>query len=139
MREEVFRMSGVTQENSGIQTLHNINLNIFKGEILGLAALDDLGLDDLVSLMCRNQPIKYGKVYFKEKLVNSGTKQGVTTNKVYVIEKESKLVPGLSVADNVFVLRSGFKKYLIQPAVLCAQVEKHLRELGSLCLPPGAV
>lgn len=64
MREEVFRMSGVTQENSGIQTLHNINLNIFKGEILGLAALDDLGLDDLVSLMCRNQPIKYGKVYF---------------------------------------------------------------------------
>lgn len=130
MREEVFRMSGVTQENSGIQTLHNINLNIFKGEILGLAALDDLGLDDLVSLMCRNQPIKYGKVYFKEKLVNSGTKQGITANKVYVIEKESRLVPGLSIADNVFVLRSGFKKYLIQPSVLCAQVEKHLRELG---------
>lgn len=39
-----------------------------------------------------------------------------------VIEQRSRLVEDLTVADNIFVLRRGFKKYLIEPRVLERQL-----------------
>jgi ribose transport system ATP-binding protein len=50
-------------------------------------------------------------------------------NRVYVIDQQSKLIQDLTVSDNIFVLRRGFKKYVINSKVLREQVAQFFREL----------
>ncbi|RAZ93245.1 sugar ABC transporter ATP-binding protein, partial [Klebsiella oxytoca] len=61
-------------------------------------------------------------------IVNSYSYSDNSDNKVYVIEQKSRLVEGLSVVDNLFVLRKGFKKYFINENVLYVQARKFLQE-----------
>ncbi len=122
MKEEVLRMERVTRVVDGVTRLDNLNLHIFKGEIMGLLALHDHGMKDLVELISQNLPLHYGYVYFNEKLVNSYQKRSQTLNRVSVIEKRSRLVEDLTVADNIFVLRRGFKKFFVQPRKLKSQL-----------------
>lgn len=136
MREEILRMCGVTHEKDGILYLNNISWNIFRGEILGLLAMDVFGLDELIALLCRNNPIKYGKIYFDGRLINSYAQTQNMVNQVAVIEKEPHLVSGLSVADNVFVLRKKFRKYILKQEILNRQAQRELQNVG-LSVSPG--
>ena len=51
-------------------------------------------------------------------------------NPVYVIEKESKLVGDLKVADNISVLSSSYREYLVREKRLITETNQLLRELG---------
>lgn len=113
MREEVLRMDHVTRVVDGSACLTDLSLHLFCGEILGLLCMSDHGEDELVELVQKNLPLHYGFVYFDEQLVNSYRKSPMTRNRAAVIERRGRLVGGLSVMDNLFVLRRGFKKYLI--------------------------
>lgn len=124
------RLEHVTLVQDGITVLDNLNLHIFAGEILGLIFLDDQGKQPLVDMMRRNMPLHYGRVYVQEALANSYQHSPGTKNPVTLIGRKNPLVNRMTVADNVFVLRGGFKKYLMQPAVLNAQFAAFAREAG---------
>ncbi|HBM74922.1 MAG TPA: sugar ABC transporter ATP-binding protein, partial [Clostridiaceae bacterium] len=124
MREEIFRLERVTQIVGGVTLLDDLNLHIFKGEIMGLVCINAHGKEALVKLLCQNVPIHYGRVYFQETLVNNYEHSSMSMNKVSVIEKQSSLVEDLTVSDNIFIMRRGFKKYLINRKILNEQFEK---------------
>lgn len=130
MKEEILRMERITQIVDGTTLLDNFNLHIFKGEIMGLVCINYHGQEALVRIICQNIPVHYGYVYFQETLVNSYKHSSMTMNRVAVIEKQSRLVEDLTVVDNIFVLRNGFKKYLINPKVLESQFKQFSRVLG---------
>ena len=102
---------------------------MFKGEIVGLLSMNEQGRDDLVQLLQQNLPLHYGFIYFNEQLVNSYQKSPMTENRVSVIDRRGRLVDDLTVADNIFVLRRGFKKYIVEPRVLRGQLDQFIREL----------
>lgn len=129
MKEEIFRLESVTQIVDGVTLLDNFNLHIFQGEIMGLVCINAHGQEALIRLLCQNVPIHYGHVYFQETLVNNYESSSMSINRVAVIEKQSRLVEDLTVADNIFVLRRGFKKYLIDPKMLGAQLRQFTEEL----------
>jgi len=129
MREEVFRLERITQIVDGVTLLDNFNLHMFKGEIMGLVCINAHGKEALVRLLCQNVPIHYGRVYFNEMLVNNYEHSSMSMNRVSVIEKQSRLVEDLTVSDNIFILRRGFKKYLINQRVLNGQLKKFMEEL----------
>lgn len=130
MKKEILRIENVTLEERGITYLNQLNMHIFKGEIMGLIMMQELGKEQIIRLICYNDRIKYGRVYLTEELVNSYNGSQCSNNRVYVIEKKSKLIDDLSVADNIFVLRKGFRKYIIHKKVLNRQVEEYLKVLG---------
>lgn len=130
MREEVLRMENVTCKYNGITFLDNINLNIFKGEIMGLIPINSQGKSWLFQLLCQNYPIDYGRIYIRNELVNYYEHSGYNMNRVYIIEKKSKLIQDLSVSDNIFVLKRGFRKYIINRKVLNKQVNLFLQEMN---------
>ncbi len=129
MREEVLRLENIIIKENDVALLNNFNLHIFQGEIMGMVCVNSLGRDLLVNLICQNIPLVYGRVYLNENLVNSYEHSNYTMNKVSVIEKKSKLVKDLTVSDNIFVLRRGFKKYIISPRVLNKQLKMFLKDL----------
>lgn len=138
MRKEILRMNNVITEDPNKTNLCNFNLHICSGEIMGLIGINEYGKEKLIELISRNTAIKFGTVYFREKLVNRYRHSGETENKVYILNAASKLVEDLSVIDNVFVLKRGFGKYVINKRVLDNQLCKLQQEFGT-CVDPRAL
>lgn len=109
MRNEVLRLEKVTLRERGVTQLDNLNLHIFEGEILGLVPIDTHGLTALCDLLRENLPLHYGYVFYREKLINTWRSPQPHYNRISIIQAKSCLVDGLSVADNIFVLRPGFR------------------------------
>ncbi len=84
----------------------------------------------LFSLLTQNLPLRYGYVYYHEKLVNDWHDRWRGNNRISVIRNESCLAKDLTVADNIFVLRSGFKKWHIRPYILRDQLIPFIQEIG---------
>lgn len=130
MKKEVLRMDNVITEDDNKTDLSNFNLHIFSGEIMGLIAINEFGKEKLIELIMQNTTIKFGRIYFMEQLVNSYRHCDETNNKVFVLNTTSKLIKDLSVADNVFVLRKGFKKYIMNKRILDVQLNQLTKEMG---------
>lgn len=145
MREENLRMERVTYREQGAALLENFSMTIWAGEILGLVPANHVGLSALVRLLRQNLPLHYGYVYYKEKLVNDWRHPGsgvnslnmnpmslnrLTANRISVIQNKSCLAEGLTVADNIFVLRPGFKKRIMEPHILREQLQPFLDDIG---------
>lgn len=130
MKTEILRLERVTTIQEEVTLLDNFNLHIFQFEIMGLVCLNANGKESLIQLISQNLPIHYGRVYLNEVLVNNYQHSPLTMNKVTVIEQKSRLIEDLTVADNIFVLRRGFKKYLINPKILNEQLQRFVKEAG---------
>lgn len=130
MKEEVLRMDRITYREQGVTELNHFCLDINAGEIMGLIPINDTGLAALIRLLRQNLPLHYGYVYYRGKLVNHWQGSDNRFNRIGVIESRSGLADDLTVADNVFVLRQGFKKRVIRRKVLNRQLEPFLRETG---------
>ncbi|TCL69912.1 monosaccharide ABC transporter ATP-binding protein (CUT2 family) [Hydrogenispora ethanolica] len=130
MRQEILRLEKIVTAENGVMLLNHFNLHIFRGEIMGLIAISRHGLESLIELICRNVPLYYGSVYFDEKLVNSYALSPLTRNKVAVIEKQFSLIENLTVADNIYVMRRGFKKYIIHSKTLNSQFKMFAMDAG---------
>jgi len=135
MRQEILRLAHVTCEEKGVKVLNDFNLQILAGEIMGLQPLNDLGLETLLELLQQNRKLYYGYVYYREKPVNTYLESHGSASRIAVIEKRSKLVGEMSVADNVFVVSSAYRRHLIDPALLARRLRVYTDELG-LSIPP---
>lgn len=130
MKEEVLRMERVAFRSQGVLQLEDFTLPIFAGEIMGLLPVNSHGLTALIDLLRRNLPLQEGYVYYKEELLNSWRVPRPQYNRIGVIQSKEELVDGLTVADNIFVLRPGFKTWFLRPALLRRQLQPFLDELG---------
>lgn len=130
MRKEILRMEQVTYERQGVAELDDFSLSVWEGELLGLVPINNYGVETLFSLLTQNLPLRYGYIYYHEKLVNSWRDCPGGNNRISVIRNESCLANDLTVADNIFVLRPGFRKWCIHPQVLEEQLYPFIEEVG---------
>lgn len=130
MKKELLRLNHISLRENQELLLNNLSLDIYEGEILGLVAREDKGADKLIELIRINRSIDFGTVRFGKKTVNRYSYSDYSFNKVYLIQKESRLADSLSIAENIFVLRRGFKKRIIDEGLLESQIGRHMRELG---------
>lgn len=130
MTEEVLRMSEVTYADQGVLQLEDFCLSVFAGEIVGVLHKSGHGISALIDLLRFNLPLRAGFVYYRGKRVNSWRAPARQDNRIGVIQSASSLVEDLTVADNIFVLRPGFRSWLVRPRVLAGQVQPVLDSLG---------
>lgn len=130
MRKEVLRMENVTFQEQGLTLLEDFSLRISSGEIMGLLAVDSHGLTPLTKVLQENLPIQRGFIYYRERQINNWRTPRPGSNRIGVIRSESCLVDGLTVADNIFVLRPGFRTWIIRKKVLYQQLQPLLDELN---------
>ncbi|WP_317855734.1 sugar ABC transporter ATP-binding protein [Chakrabartyella piscis] len=130
MKKEMFRMERITYKEHEITKLVDFNLHIFAGEIMGMIPINSFGLSAFLSLLQTNLPLYDGYVYYQENLVNSWKGAGTNQNRITVIESKSCLVERMTVSDNVFVLRKGFRQQMIRKSVLRKQLQPFLDDIG---------
>lgn len=129
MRQEVLRMERVSCLEQDVLQLEDFNLSIFSGEIVGLLPVNNHGLTALLKLLQYNTPLRYGYVYYREEQVNTWRTAKHRYNRIGLIQSESCLVEDLTVADNIFVLRRGFKPWLVRPSILRSQLLPFLESI----------
>lgn len=130
MRDEVLRMERVTYREQGAIQLEDFDLTLFAGEIVGLIPMNSHGLTALINLLRHNLPIQSGYIYYREEQINSWRLPHPRYNRIGVIRSKSGLVEGLTVADNIFVLRPGFKTWYLRPSIFRRQLQPFLDQLG---------
>ena len=130
MKQEILRFENVTCKKDGAVYLDNFSFYMTAGEIVGLLSVNDRGIKELIELMAKNHPIDAGRVYMGGKLVNSYLNQEETSNRIYQIDQKSSLINDLSITDNLFVMRPGFKKQVINEWVLREQADRVLKQLS---------
>jgi ribose transport system ATP-binding protein len=123
-------MESVYCREQGVVQLDDFNISIFSGEIMGLLPVNQHGLTTLLRLLQHNIPLQHGYVYYREKQVNTWRASKQRNNRIGLIQSESCLVEGLTVADNLFVLRSDFKTWLLRPRVFRQQLVPFLDSIG---------
>lgn len=128
MKRELLRIDHVTITENEEILLNNINFNMYSFEIMGFIAKEEKGVSKFIELICRNIAINTGSVWFAGNIVNRYSYSDNQLNKVYLLEEKSHLVESLSIADNIFVLRQGFKKLIISERVLEKQVMQYIKE-----------
>lgn len=129
MRQEIFRMERVTYVEDEVTQLEDFNLQIYKGEIMGAVPINGHGLPAFLKLLQNNLPLEDGFVFYGEELINSWKKSKKGYNRISVIQNRSCLVERMTVADNIFVIRNGFKQYMIRPSLFRKQLEPFFREI----------
>lgn len=130
MKKELFRMERVTYQEYGVTLLENFYLHIDQGEIMGMLPVNAYGLNGFLKLLQTNAPLYDGYVYYAGEMVNSWKEEYRTTNRISIIGAESRLVGNLSVTDNIFVLRQGFRQEIIRERLLARQLQPFLEEMG---------
>lgn len=123
-------MERVCCHEQGVVQLDDFNLGILSGEIMGLLPVNNRGLPSLLRLLQNNTPLQYGYVYYREKQVNTWRASGQRNNRIGLIQSESCLVEGLTVADNIFVLRPDYNGWLLRPRVFRKQLSPFLESIG---------
>lgn len=130
MRREVLRMERVTCISQGREVLNNFNFQLFEGEVMGLVPLDSYGLGEFIDCVCNNRQLLYGRIYIREKLVNTYAVRPRAKNNVYSILKDENLIQDLPAADNVFLIREGYRGFFIQDTLIKRQLQKLFQEVG---------
>ena len=128
MREEILRMEHVTTEDFETTNLDNMSLHVFRGEIAGLLPVNEQGRKKLLEVLQFNIPLRYGWVSLENVQVNSYLHSDMSANRVYVISSRNRLVPDLNVCENIFVLRRGFRQYVLNRKLLYQQTRRILEE-----------
>lgn len=130
MRQEVFRMERVTYIEKGIKQLEDFNLQIYQGEIMGLIPINAHGLQELLQLMQTNMPLYDGHIYYCGERVNSWKSTRRSANRIGIIDAKHRLVEHMTVSDNIFVLRQGFRQEIIHNKLLKKQLEPFMRDIA---------
>lgn len=126
MKKEVLRFEKVVYKENGHIVLDGLYMHLFAGEIMELIYMDNIEKKAVVKLLGSNLPISYGQIYLYEKLVNSEGYVVCRNNKIAVIQQKRSLIESMSVAENVFVIRGGFRKNIINRKMLEKQFDRFM-------------
>ena len=128
MRYELLRLDHVSKFQNDSTILRNVNLTVYRGEIMGLMHISSLGLPQLIELICHNRPIDFGNIYFDGHLVNTYRYNDNSKNPVFVVDETCRLCAGVSIAENFYQMGAKPHPRLYHRRTLAARAEKLLSE-----------
>ena len=124
MQREVFRTDNVVYRRGGVKLLDNFNMHIFESEVFGLFFTDNRGKNEIVSLAMEGGTLDYGSVSLGEECINSFILPALPrAGGVSLISRDELLLDEMTVAENIFVVRRNFRKFVIDAGVIKSQYE----------------
>jgi len=108
LKIELLRMDNISKEFSGIEVLKNVNISVYKGEVLALIGENGAGKSTLIKILSGIYPKTGGTIYLNEKEVEIRSPQESQRKGIACIHQEQKLVPDLSISENI-LMANGFQ------------------------------
>lgn len=99
----LLRMTGITKQFSSVRALDGIDLEVAAGEVHCLLGQNGAGKSTLIKILSASYQPDEGTIWWKGEEVRFGHPQAAIDAGVATIYQELDLVPGLTVAENVFL------------------------------------
>ena len=104
MEKELVRFENVTSYNTMQSNVKNLSFSIYEGQTAGMVAVNDTGIEMLLSLLQTNTLDDItGKIYVRGKMVHNQDYCASAKNNIAIIDYNNRLFKGLSTIDNIFV------------------------------------
>ncbi|MGG2200889.1 MULTISPECIES: sugar ABC transporter ATP-binding protein [Paenibacillus] len=101
--ELALSLRGLCKSYSGIQVLHRINLDIRRGEIHCLAGQNGAGKSTIIRAVSGVERPDSGTIELEGRPVRFNNPHDSQREGIFTIYQELSLVPGLSIAENIFL------------------------------------
>ena len=99
------RAEGISKRFPGVQALENVEFEVYPGEVVGLVGENGAGKSTLVKILSGVYSRDQGRIWFKGRLVDPRSPQEAQALGISTIYQEPAVIPGLSVAENIFLNR----------------------------------
>jgi ribose transport system ATP-binding protein len=101
--EPLLRMQGVCKRFPGVQALQDADLDVEAGEVHVLLGENGAGKSTLMKVLCGQYFADSGSVTFAGEAVHPSSPREAEREGLIMIHQELNLVPGLTVAENIFL------------------------------------
>ena len=105
MAEELIRMVNITKFYGRVRALHEVNLTVNRGEVVGLLGDNGAGKSTLIKVLSGAVPSTSGEIYVRGKKIEMKSTTDAIENGIETIYQDSALVTQLSIARNLFLGR----------------------------------
>ena len=130
MKRELLRLESISFGKHEQNTLNDFSMALYPGEILGV--LSDLAVEknDLTGVIAGRLKANSGRLYLGNEPSPFEEADKLRHRKVGIIHAAKTLVDDLSIAENIFVIRKGFKAQIINSRLLNLQTQQLIDEFG---------
>ncbi len=131
-RELLFEMKNITKVFPGVRALSEVNLSLYKGEVLGVVGENGAGKSTLMNIMLGSLKPEEGEMTFHGKPFNPKNPSEALRAGIAMIHQELTLVPEMSVSENIWLGQEDkFRKgFILQLTERDKATEKLLKSLG---------
>ena len=126
----ILELKNITKLYPGVRALDNVNLNLKKGEILGLIGENGAGKSTLMKVVSGAIAPTSGEIIVDGKSFDRMTPQTSVENGIAIIYQEFNNIQELSVAENMFLGRAIRKGWVIDRAAMNKKASEVFDQLG---------
>jgi ABC-type sugar transport system ATPase subunit len=137
-RSPLLRMEQVSKHFPGVLALHDVSLEVYPGEVLGLVGENGAGKSTLMKILSGVYQPDGGQIVFDGKPIVIHSPRQAQDLGISIIYQEFNLMPNLSVEENVFVGREPNSGKFVRWGQLRTQTTDLLNQLG-VRLNPAAI
>ena len=131
MNNILLKAQDINKEFSSVSVLKNINIEIIRGEVLGIIGENGAGKSVLMKILSGIYTATSGRVIFEEKPVIIKDPLNAKHLGISLIPQEFNLIKELTVYDNIFLGSEIRKKNgLLNKKLMMKHTNELLRELG---------
>ena len=134
-RSPILSLRGVQKSYGPIKVLHGVDLDIYPGEVVALLGENGAGKSTLSNIISGTVQPSAGDMIWSGKPYAPSSPRAAMDDGVGMIHQELKLLPKLSIAENVFVGRYPMKNGRIDRKGMEERAQSGLKRLG-LDVPP---
>lgn len=102
-QELILKMEKISKSFPGVQALSDVDLEVFKGEILALVGENGAGKSTLMKILTGVYQKDKGRIIFKGKEINPQNPHEAQQLGISIIYQEFNLAPNLDIATNIFL------------------------------------
>ena len=103
--EKILELKHVSKTFSGVKAISRVNLNVYKGKVMGLLGENGAGKSTLVKILSGVYVPDEGQILFNGQLLPRQSIRTAQKAGISIIHQELSLCPSLDIAENIFLDR----------------------------------
>jgi simple sugar transport system ATP-binding protein len=127
---DVLRVEHISKRFGAVRALHDVNLHLVKGEVLGLLGDNGAGKSTLIKIICGFQPPSSGKVILEGKEVNFRSVDEARDAGIDTVYQDLALINELTVYHNMFLNRERTRFTLLSNRSMKRTAQEQLDRIG---------
>jgi ribose transport system ATP-binding protein len=139
MTPPIMQVCDIVKEFSGVRVLHNISLDIYAGEVLGVLGENGAGKSTLLKIISGIYPLTAGQIKVDGNTVEIRSTSDAKRLGIAMIPQEFNLISTLNVFENIFLGNEIKKGLLLNKPLMRDKAHALLTELTTDLSPDALV